>query len=245
MAKVSSKNATILIGGYALSPYATSYEINPGLESLDVTGFTEGGINYIPDIANGEINLNMFWDSAANSANAALSALGTKAVTIIPETYAVGGDAFSMLATQTNWNPSGGASGPLVCDGVNFKGTGGSGAAVMAGQIIQHATITATTTGSNSRDWTEAAITAPCVGILHIWTPCAADTYVVTIEHSANGSSGWATLLTFTANGSARASELVAVASGTINQYRRVVATRNGSAANPFGFSVFFWRKNA
>lgn len=245
MAKVTGKNATILIGGYSLSPYASGYEINPGLEPVDITGFQDPNQNFIPGIWNGEMNINMFWNSTAGSANAALSALGTKAVTVIPETYVLGGDALSMYATQTSWNPSGDAAGsPLKCDSVNFKGLGASGYGVMGGVMLAHQTITNTLTGTGVRDATEAAITAPCVGILHIWTACAADTYVVKIQDSTDNNT-WADLITFTANGSAITSEIVAVASDTVNQYRRVVATRTGAAANPFGLSVFFWRKNA
>jgi hypothetical protein len=51
----------------------------------------------------------------------------------------------------------------------------------------------------------------------------------------------YADLVTFASDGSAIGGEKVSVASGTINKYRKVVATRTGSEADDFGFTVQFW----
>lgn len=242
MAKQTSKNAVILIGGYVLSPYSSSYTTNgPRVDALDVTGFGEGSQNFIPGMDTGDLTLNMYWDNVAGSVNTALSPLGNKAVTIIPEGYVLGNDALSMWAMQENFSPKADTKSPITVESVKFSATGGTHHSLMEGQMLAHQTITATTSTTGVRDWGAADLTTKCAGVLHIWTACAADTYAVKIEHSTNNVA-WSTLATFTANGSAVTSEIIEVASGALKQYRRVVATRAGAAANPFGFSVFFWR---
>ena len=243
MAKMTSKNAVVLVGGYLLSPFGVSYSVNgPSVEAVDVTGFGEATQNFIPGRNTGDLTLNFYWDKTTGSVDDALKALGTKGVTLIPEGYVLGNDALSIWGMQENFPVKGDTKSPITVESVKFDSLGASSQAVMEGVMLQHGTITITTTGSNVRDWGAADLTTQCAAVLHIWTACATDTYSVRIEHSTDGSTGWTTLCTFTANASAITSEVQYVASGTLKQYRRIVATRTGAAANPFGFSVFFWR---
>lgn len=243
MAKITSKNAVVIVGGYVLSPYGTSYTVNgPSVEALDVTGFGEGSQNFIPGRNTGDLVLNLYWDSAVGSVDDALKTLGTKAVTVIPEGYVLGNDALSIYGMQENFPTKGDTKSPITVESVKFDALGSGAQGVMEGVMLQHGTITLTTTGSNVRDWGAADLTTQCAGVLHVWTATSTDTYSVRVEHSTDGSTAWTTLLTFTANGTAKTSEIQYVASGALKQYRRIVATRTGAAANPFGFSVFFWR---
>lgn len=244
--KVSSRNATVLVGGYVLTPMAFSYETDgPTVDPIDVTAFQDGSQNYIPGQIVGSLACNFYWDQTLTTgANVALKGLGNKAVTIIPETYALGADAVSIWAMQENWSPKGDPKSAVTVESVKFTATG-SWYSVMQGQMLQNGTITNTTTGTGVRDWTALDLTAVSAGVLHVTTPCASDTYVVKIQHSTDNSTSWTDLVTFTLNGSARASEIVAGATTTLKQYRRIVATRTGAAGDTFGFSVFFWRQNA
>jgi hypothetical protein len=72
---------------------------------------------------------------------------------------------------------------------------------------------------------------------------CAADTYVVKVQDCATVGGSYEDLITFTANGSALTSERQTAASGTINKFIRVLATRTGSAGNSFGYSVHYWQE--
>ncbi len=241
MAKLSAKNGVLLVGGYLLSSSARSYTIDASTTPLEVTGFGDQWRNYIPGIYTGSMGAEFYFDSAANSANAALQSIsGAKYFTIIPEGFTLGTPAFSMKAVQGKFTPGAAVSDVLMSGNINFQ-THSIDGGPWPGWALAHATITSTTTTTGFVDPTDGAVTARCGAFLHIWTPCAADTYVVTVEHSTALGSGYATLLTFTSNGSARAGELVTAASGTINKYRRVVATRTGAAGNPFGYSVVFW----
>ncbi len=59
---------------------------------------------------------------------------------------------------------------------------------------------------------------------LHVFTS-SGGTWAFTIEDSADGATGWATIATFTANGSTVTSEHKTI-SGTIRQYTRLISTR-------------------
>jgi hypothetical protein len=65
------------------------------------------------------------------------------------------------------------------------------------------------------------------VAHLHVTSVSASDSIVVTIEDSATGSSGWATIGTFASKAAAGA-ERIAIA-GTIRRYVRAVDTVTGS----------------
>lgn len=240
MAKISAKNTVVLINGYNFSTFATAFETEQNVNPIEVTGFGDGCKNFVSGMNSASMKLDMFWDSAANSVHPVMSAFPTGVVTLIPEGYTLGKETFSLPFMQGNYSPKGSADGPLQVGSIDFMSYG-SNVGIEYGWALAHGTITNTTSTTGFVDPTDAAVTAACSGTLHIWTPCAADTYVVKIEHSTQLATGYADLVTFTLDGSARAVERVTVASGTINKYRRVTATRTGAAGNTFGFSVHFW----
>ena len=180
------------------------------------------------------------WSTSAGTVHAALgAAAGSGIVTLAPEGYTLGAPSLSMPYLQTTYTPKSAPDARIDVGTIDFESYGNN-AGVENGVMLAHGTVANTTTGTGVDDPTGAAVTASCAAALHIWTACAADTYVVKVQHSANNST-WADLMTFSADGSVITSERRAVASGTINRYRRVLATRTGAAANPFGFSVHFY----
>ena len=240
--KLSAKNAIILINGYNFSTYFSSFDIENSVNPIDVTGFGDATQNKIPSILSGKISGSVFWDSAAAKTHLALKSRPTGHVTIIPEGYTLGNASISLPFMQGNYSPKGSPDSALEIGTLDFESYGGNSAnaGVETGVALAHGTITATTTGTGFDDPTAGAVTAACSGTLHIWTATSTDTYVVKIQHSTVLGSGYADLITFTANGTSITSERVAVASGTINRYRRILATRTGAGAQSFGFSVHF-----
>lgn len=239
--KVSGKNAVILIGGYDFSTYSNKYDIAMDSGKVDVTGFGDGSNNSIPGEPKAVMSVSMLWDSAANKVHAALASMPSgKNVTILPEGGTLGYPSLSMPFMQGNYNPSASPESAISVGTINFESYGNN-AGVESGWCLAHNTVTTTTTGTGYDDPTGGAVTAACAGTLHVWTPTSTDTYVVKIQHSTSLASGYVDLVTFTLNGTARNSERVTVASGTVNRYRRILATRTGSAGDSFGFSVHFW----
>jgi hypothetical protein len=237
--KISAKNGIILINGYNFSTYFNSYDIENSVNPVDVTGFTDASKNMIPSILSGKISGNVFWDSAAAKTHLALSVMPTGYVTVLPEGYTLGNPSFSLPFMSGRYGVKGAPDAALEIGTLDFESYGAN-VGVEMGWALQHGTITNTLTGTGFDDPSGAAVTATCSATLHIWQACAADTYVVKVQHSTALGSGYADLITFTANGSAITAERQAVASGTINRYRRILATRTGSAGNTFGFSVHF-----
>lgn len=236
--KQSAKDATLLINGYALSTYATAYEVTQAVDPVEVTGFLDGAHNSIPGIAVAKMSTDMLWDSDAGKVHDALGALTTGQVTIIPEIYALGCPSLSMPFMQSNYNPAGQPAGAIKVGSIKFEAYGAS-AAIYPGVILQHGTITNSLIGTGVLDPTNTAQTAACSAVLHIWTKTITDTYVIKVQHSTNNST-WTDLVTFTADGTALTAERQLVASGTINKYRRVIAARTGAAGDTLGFTVSF-----
>lgn len=239
MAKQTAKNGILLIGGYNFSTYAMDYEVMDTVDPVEVTGLSDGSHNFIPGQRNASITSNLLWDADANKVHAGIASLPQKHATLMPEGYALGNPTISLPFMQANYNPSGSPSTAISVGGIQFMSYGDN-AGIEHGYALQHGTITSTTTGTGFDDITGAAVTAACSGTLHIWTPTSTDTYVIKIQHSTTLGSGYADLVTFTLDGTARNSERIAVASGTINRYRRILATRTGSAGDTLGFSVHF-----
>jgi len=239
MAKISAKNAVILIGGYNLSTYATTYEAQEGVDVVEVTGFGDGSHNFIPGQRTAQITANMLWDITSNTTVDVLKTLTAgRHITIVPEGYTLGTPSLSLPYMQANFNPAGDPGSAVGIGTIQFSSYGDN-AGVEAGYMLAHGTITDTTSGS-SIDLGAGYSSAACSATLHIWTACASDPYAVIVEDSANDSD-WDTLVTLTLDGSAVGSERVAVAAGTVNRYLRYTATRTGAAGDNFGFSVHVW----
>lgn len=88
MAKVSAKNAVIIIHGNDLSKDAVSYNVTDQVDSVEVTGFTEGTHNFVPGLLNGNLTVDFLWNSSTGGAFTILSPLvGTtgSTVSIYPE----------------------------------------------------------------------------------------------------------------------------------------------------------------
>ena len=243
MPKQSAKDCIVLIDGYNLSTYVTQYETVDQVDELEVTGLADGSHNFIPGQRMASLSLNTLWDGAAGKSAAVLRpvTLVGKIVTLLPEGYSLGAPTISLPIMQANWGPKGDPKSPITADSVKFLSYGNN-TGIEDGYALAHGTITTTTTGTGFDDITDAAATASCAGALHVWSATSTDTYVVKIQHSASLGSGYSDLITFTLNGTALGSERVTVASGTVNKYRRILATRTGAAGDTFGFSVHFWR---
>lgn len=240
MSKFSGKNAIILLNGYNLSTYASAFQTEDDAGAIDVTGFTDGCQNFIPGMKRSSISADLFWSSTSGAVHTALGGAtpATGIVTILPEGWTAGYPTLSLPFMQGNYAPKGAPADALSVGTLNFLSYGNN-AGIEYGYALQHATITNTTT-TTAYNWATDAVTDACAGVLHIWTACAADTYVVKIQHCATVDGSYADLITFTLNGSAIGAERITAASGTINKYLKVVATRTGSAGNSFGYSVHF-----
>jgi hypothetical protein len=243
MAKISAKNAMVLINGSDFSTYADSYTTSYEVDPVKVTGFSDGADNFIRGLSNAKVGVNFFWETTATTGiHAKLSTLSTGNLTIIPETPAVGGSCLSLPYKQTNYNPAGAPADAIRIGTVDFlqDNAAGSYYGLEGGLLVQHATITTTTTSAATALGTLGGTTRNVSGILQVRIAPANDTYVVIVQHATTAGGSYSTILTFSANGSTVTSERQ-VAAVALNDYIKVVATRTGSAGQNFGFSVALW----
>jgi len=244
MAKISSKNAIIVVNQYRFPTYFSRYEYAASVEQNEVTGFTDGAHNYLPGVKTATLKLDVFWDSAATKTFDAFAApLASGFVTIIPEGSAVGNRTIAMPFMELNFNPQGDLKSAIVANNMEFNYV--NSATTMygpeLGYCLQDGTTTTTLTGTAVQDAINVTdVTVTCEGTLHVWSATTTDTYVVKVQHSANGTTGWADVITFVANGTTLTWERQAIASGTLHEFYRVLATRTGSAGDTFGFTVHF-----
>jgi hypothetical protein len=242
MAKGTGKNSIIVVNGNVYSTYSTAYAGDENFGMVDVTGFTDQGRNFIPGLISSKLSIDMLWDSTATVGTMpVMSAFPSGAVTIIPEGYALGATTLSMPFMTGNFSPSGEPAGAVKLGTLNFENYGSTAYGIEHGWALAHATITGTTTGTGFVDPAGAHVHGICGATLHIWTACAADRYVVKVQHCATAGGVYADLVTFVADGSAKTVERQVIATGQIEQYRRVLATCTGANNNPFGYTVHFW----
>lgn len=240
MAKTSGKAGIVLVGGINFSAESLQWDVSLSTNPNDVTGFGDQSHNFIHALKSGEMTVNMLWNSSDKTEILEGTSEASN-LTILPAGYSLGAPSFSMPFYQANFDVSGNASGEAIQAGsIKFVTRGTDG--LELGQVLHHSAVTNSTTDTGVTDPNQgtAEITASCAGVLHVWSACAADTYEVKIQESTDDIT-YADLVTFTLNGSALGSERVEVASGNVEPYRRVVATRTGAAGDSFGFTVHFW----
>jgi hypothetical protein len=97
MAKVSAKSSVITINSQICSSDVMSYDIEQDAGKIDITGFGDGSVNYIPGLPVYGLTMDVKWNTAATTGMWTLlkamwlAASGTT-ITIVPE---VGGPTFS------------------------------------------------------------------------------------------------------------------------------------------------------
>lgn len=233
MAKLSAKDATLLINGNKLSPNATAYEVTSTVEPVEATGFGEGSKNYIPGLATAKVSVDMLWNS--DSVHDVLKTSGqTGNVTLLPEPYVAGCPSISLPFMQSNYTPQGSPDSILKIGSIGFESSGVN-IGVEHGLALHQAAVTATTTGTAVD--AGAATSGAYSAILHVWSKTTTDTYAVEIQDSSNGTTGWATVISFTLDGTAISSERI-TGTGAVKQYRRAKLTRTGTSGDSFGATV-------
>jgi hypothetical protein len=126
--KISAKNAVISVddstGGLQnISKDCVSFEIEQDAGKLDITGFTEGSVNFIPGMPVYGVKLDVKWNSTATTgARTVLQGIflstTSKTVTVVPE---VGGQGFSGEFMLDALPVSGTPVGDLVIGSVHFS----------------------------------------------------------------------------------------------------------------------------
>lgn len=245
--KTHTRHCRILFDGANLSGDARTLD-NVGVtyEEADATGWNAALMESLHGqgtISFGPFNAMLNQRAAATGpiepgVHTALSGIGTPLATLaigIQEAPTIGAPAFSMATRQGSYVATA-VTNDLVTIAANFTTRADSTAvAGVWGQLLAVGASVSSTTNNGSLD-NGASSSGGYLAFLHITTSAGAmgsNNWAVTIEHSTNDSA-WATLHTFSANGSTATAER-GTNTGTVNRYVRAVATKTG------GTDLIYW----
>lgn len=241
---IASSQTRLIAGAFPLSAYSTTVEPTMSRETIDRTSLIDESFVFIPGLRTSSLVVNTMVDdsAAAGSYWATLTGFYDNG-TLVPVTVSPSGISLSSPAFMAEGYMSTMSLGSEVAAGVDaaltFTTTGPTN---MGRNLVAHAPLTTTTTGSN----VDGGASSANGGVAHLHVTAISGTTPtldVVVEHSANGTSGWTTIATFTQVTTAVASQRLVVASGTtVNRYLRAKATIAGT--NPsYTISVAFARR--
>lgn len=231
------KNAAVWYGGVDVSPYLFGADLSLEVETADTTTFGSDWRTYLPGLAGGGYEFEGLYDPAETDIQGALSTVAV--LTVCPGGRALGDLCRLVPAITSDY----GQSSPI--DGaVGFSWGVTAEDAIAAGTIIHALTEDTNTTTGTAIDQ-GAATSTGWSAHLHV-TLVDGGSWVITVEDSADGSTGWATIATFAAKTAAGAERLLSAAdTTTVKRWIRVKATRTGgSSGQGITYSLGFARTN-
>jgi hypothetical protein len=240
MGKLAARWSAIYFAGYNLTGYSREFDTAVEFDELDTTSYQDGSKNSIPGMGKGTGAITVFLDPIAEKS---LEVLKARVGSFTPHSLIIlfgnnttptEGDVGQMLwCKQYKLQVPGSVVNPFIGN-VSFAGDKLLYGGICHANRVGATKITDTWTGA-SQDGV-AQSTKGMVAQIQILTPTTTDSYVVKVQDS-NDEVTWVDSIIFTADGQTRTSERGA-ATGTIEQYTRVIATRTGAADDDFEFAV-------
>lgn len=236
MTAVAGFNSRVLASSLNLACQVRQSTANSAQEALDVSVLcnTGGAKTYLPGaLVGGSFAADGPLD-VASSSNEPFDILTAWKGTNVPITFGIAGldagdSAWLMDGVQTSFDSTAAHSGT-----VDFSVAAQTTGMIGIGTSCGFETISATGNGSA----VDLGASGANGAVLHLhvteFTSLTSDT--VTIEDSANGSTGWATIATFTA-ATGLTSERISI-TGTVERYVRVVDTFSGSGSIIRGVAI-------
>lgn len=240
MAFVSSKDSRVAVGLLNASGYATGYSLTAQTDALEVTTLADAAKVFIigQDTSTGTLDMLLDTTASAGSQDAVLQA--QKASGPYPVTFGVEGFATGDPVALVNAHLTAIKKDSAIADVVKVSASTQSTGVTDWGVALEDFTAVTSTGNGTARDLTAASSNGG-VAHLHVSAFSGLTSDTVTIEHSVDGSTSWATLVTFTAATGTTSQRVEVAAGSTIRRYLRVVDTvvGTGSATR----AVFFARR--
>lgn len=236
----SSTQSRVAVGLLNATGYARGYTVTSTMEALDVTTLADTAKAFIVGMNESQASLDMLLDTVGTAdlqydALQDMKATGPYPVTLGVEGFTTG-DPVVLLNAHFGDITHSSSNADVVTASASAQSTGNTDVGVC---LEDFTAVTIDTTGT-ARDLT-AASSAGGVAHLHVSAFSGLTNNIVTIEHSVDGSTSWATLVTF-ATYTGVTSERVEVAAGTtIRRYLRVVDNVTGTGSTTR--AVFFARR--
>lgn len=229
MAFKNAQQSRLYLGSLAFAGYTKSVSLQHQRMMLDVTTLLDTGHAFIPGQNGSNVSLEMFadTDTTAGGQHAILTAwqsANPQQLTYCPYGAAVGSEAWltNLVQGSLNWDTA-------VADAVGCSVDGVADGPTGFGVVIEDGVTAVTADGNGTARDLTASSSNGGVAHLHVTAFSGLTSNDITIEDSANGTTGWATIVTF-AQYTAIGSQRVAI-TGTVRQYLRVVDNVTGTGS--------------
>jgi hypothetical protein len=230
MAMKTAQASRVAVGLLNASGYTKGYSLTAQTAALDTTVLTDAAKTFIVGQDESSGSLDMLFDTVGTTALQfdafkSQKATGPYPLTLCPDGFAVGQVAVMVNAHLGNFTGASSVSDLVTCSAA-FQSTGNFD----VGLVVEDFTAITADTSGTARDQTAATANGG-VAHIHVTAFSGLTNNACRIEHSVDGSTGWATLVTF-ATYTGVTSERVEVADGTtVRRYLRVVDDVTGTGS--------------
>lgn len=232
------KDTRVYVNGFDLSAYFNDASHEGTCDVAEVATFADSAKEILAGLKSGKLSLAGVYDGAAAAVDEFLeSVLGAAAESIwtyLPQGDAIGNVAYGVKGVETAYSVKG-----SITDAVRVNAEVNSNVGEER-LTVHHALGSEVASGSSAAQDGGAASSNGGVGYLHVPDITGITNLAVVIEDSADGSTGWATILTFTGITADNGKERVAI-TGTVRRHTRATWTFTGAGSAQF--FVGFGRK--
>lgn len=240
MAFKNAQSSRVLLGSLNYSGYTTNVGIGATSDALEVTTIIDTAKKYVMGATQANYSLTLILDTDTTAGGLWSNATTFKTTQPSPLSYApsgltTGSEVWLIGALATSFNSE------TTNDGLVSASVAGIADGLYdAGLVVEDLTSISATGNGTARDQT-AATTNGGVAHLHLTAFSGVTSSIVTIEHSVDGATAWATLVTFAAATGLTSERVVVAAGTTVRRYLRVVDTLTGTPV--YTRSVSFARR--
>jgi len=228
---VASTKSRLFYGAMDLAGYTRNVQLPWTQDMLEVTTLADTAKRFITgqDTSTMTVDMVLDTDAAAGTQWTVLAGMknagGDYPFTLLPNGTSVGSECWMVHAIETTFNTSATAAGTVDL-AISAQTDGDTD----LGVVVDPPTAITIDGNGTARD-NGAASTNGGVAHLHVTAFSGLTNNIVTIENSVDGSTSWATLVTF-ATYTGITSERVVVAAGTtVRRYLRVVDNVTGTGS--------------
>lgn len=228
---INAQQSRVFAGGLNYSGYATKAQFDDPLEMFDVTTLLDSAKKFIPGRESPTMSLDLLLDTDTTTGAQWSNLTSWKSSTAQPVTWCPQGVAVGSIgqmaagleasfSSMTQPNAAVKASLAVTCDGPSDFGT-----------VLESGLTAVTTTGNGTARDGGAASSNGGVAHIHSTAFSGLTNDIVTIEHSVDGATSWATLVTFATITAVGGERVVVAPATTVRRYLRVVDTVTGTGS--------------
>ena len=240
MAFKNAQSSRVLLGSLNYSGYATNVSFGTSVDALEVTTLIDTAKKYVVGATQADYSIDVNLDTDTTAGGLWSNATTFKTTQPSPLSYAPSGLTTGSEVWMAEVLESTFSSQTSVGGLVTASLSGIADETFDTGLVVEDLTSISVTANGTARDQTTAT-TNGGVAHMHLTAFSGVTSSIVTIEHSVDGATAWATLVTFTAATGLTSQRVVVAAGTTVRRYLRVVDTLTGTPV--YTRSVSFARR--